>query len=333
MKTPTKIRVVPFFIIFILWGTGILYGAPAFAASIFFTADEKGGTISIIDSQKGLLIGQIKGLTAPHNIQMGPDGLLYVTDGPNSIAVRIDPNTRQILDRWPTGKNPAHIFVTPDQKYILITNSESHNVTVIDFKTNKWVATVSVGEYPHGVSVRPDGRYAFVANMKSNDLTVIDLERLAVEKTVKLRGEIGVQAWTTPDGKWIYVTSLNPKGMGVVTKVDASTFSVVAEIPVGLKPAQLGVAPDGHYVLVCNQGSNSVSVIDTRTDKVIKEVPGQGLWTHGVTFSEDGRWAYLTNTNSHNVAVMDLNTLEVVKTIPVGRGPNGIAASYPYPRK
>ncbi|MBI3811329.1 MAG: beta-propeller fold lactonase family protein [Nitrospirae bacterium] len=298
-----------------------------------FTADEKGGTVSAIDPGTGSLLAQIKGLTAPHNIHIGPDGLLYVTDGPNNIAVRIDPVHYAILDRWPTGKNPAHIFITPDRKYILVTNTDSDDVTVTDLKTLKPVATIPTGHHPHGISVRPDGRYAFVANMMSSDLTVIDLERMAPQATVKLRGEIGVQAWVTPDGRWVYVSSLNPKGTGIVTKIDASTFSVVTEISVGSKPAQLGVTPDGHYLVVCNQGSNSISVIDTRTDKVIKEIPGQGEWTHGVSFSNDGRWAYFTNTNSHSVAVMDLSRLEVVKTLSVGRGPNGIAASYPYPRK
>jgi YVTN family beta-propeller protein len=332
MNTIKKIKTISF-----LWTVmgfmGLLLGGlPAFGSPIF-TADEKGGTISAIDPDTGSVLAQIKGLTAPHNIHMGPDSLLYVTDGPNNVAVRIDPVRYTILDRWPTGKNPAHIFVTPDQKYILVTNTDSDEVTVTDRKTLKSVATIPTGHHPHGISVRPDGRYAFVANMMSSDLTVIDLERLAPKTTVKLRGEIGIQAWVTPDGRWVYVASLNPKGTGIVTKIDASTFLVISEIPVGIKPAQLGVTPDGRYVLVCNQGSSSISVIDTRTDKVVKEVPGQGDWTHGVSFSTDGRWAYLTNTNSHSVAVMDLSRLEIVKTLSVGRGPNGIAASYPYPRK
>ena len=318
---------------FLVVGMGLcgpLLDARTAAGAPVFTADEKGGTVSAVDPDTGALLAQIKGLTAPHNIHMGPDGLLYATDGPNNVAVRIDPKNYKILDRWPTGRNPAHVFVTPDQKYILVTNSDSDEVTVTDRKTLRSIARIPTGGHPHGISIRPDGRYAFVANISSSDLTVIDLEGLKPRTAVKLQGETGIQAWVTPDGRWVYVASLNPKGRGVVTKIDAASFTVAAAIQVGLKPAQLGVTPDGRHVLVCNQGSNSISVIDVKTDKVIKEIPGRGDWTHGISFSGDGRWAYLTNTKSDNISVLDLGTLEVVRTIPVGRGPNGIAASYPY---
>ena len=89
------------------------------AATWVYTANEGDGTVSVIDADAGKKRATIRGLRAPHNIHLGPDGMLYVTDGPANQAIQIDPDKLRIVARWEVGRGPAHIFMTPDQRLIV----------------------------------------------------------------------------------------------------------------------------------------------------------------------------------------------------------------------
>ena len=59
---------------------------------------------------------------------------------------------------------PIGVAVTPDGRYVYITNNGSGTVSVIDAVTDKVVGSVSVPAGPIGVAVTPDGKYAFVTS-------------------------------------------------------------------------------------------------------------------------------------------------------------------------
>src|SRR5436309_12904340 len=92
------------------------------AATWVYTANEGDGTVSVIDADAGKKRATIRGLRAPHNIHLGPNGMLYVTDGPANQAVKIDPDKLRIVARWEVGRGPAHIFITPAQVQIAHTH-------------------------------------------------------------------------------------------------------------------------------------------------------------------------------------------------------------------
>lgn len=77
-------------------------------------------------------------------------------------------------------------------------------------------------------------------------------------------------------------------------------------------------------VYVANQGSNSVSVIDTSLDAVV-EIPVGG-WPAMITPSLDGAKIYITNQQTDNVSVIDTETSTVIATIDVGDNPQYGAA-------
>src|SRR5205814_8582260 len=65
---------------------------------------------------------------------------------------------------------------------------------------------------------------------------------------------------------------------------------------------------------VTNNGSNTVSVIDTATNTVVATIP-VGFRPFGVAITPDGTRAYVTNENSNTVSVIDSATNTVVATI------------------
>ncbi len=91
----------------------------------------------------------------------------------------------------------------------------------------------------------------------------------------------------------------------------------------GVMASAAGAAP---YAYVANNGSDSVSVIDTANDTVVSTVP-VGSFPLGVAVSPDGSRVYVTNGGSSSVSVIDAATDTVVSTVTVGTGPAGIAVS------
>jgi YVTN family beta-propeller protein len=82
------------------------------------------------------------------------------------------------------------------------------------------------------------------------------------------------------------------------------------------------------FAYVANIGANTVSVIDTTTDAVVKTIPvGDGPW--GVAVNQAGTYAYVVNNHDtasgDSVSVISTATNAVVATIKVGSVPFGIA--------
>ena len=149
-----------------------------------------------------------------------------------------------------------------------------------------------------------------------------------------------------------------------VSVVDTATNVVVAIIPVGDRPDELAVTPDGSRVYVVNTQSGTVSVISTASNTVIATVPvganpqtvtitpnGARAWVSGysgtvvidtatdtvvgrvpslpltfdVAFSPDGTRAYAADGEA--LVVVDTATLAVVAVVPGGHSPFEVEVS------
>ena len=80
------------------------------------------------------------------------------------------------------------------------------------------------------------------------------------------------------------------------------------------------------YAYITNQGDNSVSVINTNTNKVIQTI-AVGHRPAGVAVSNNGKRVYVTNPESKDISVIDTKTLKNIKTIKMGGGPLAILVS------
>jgi YVTN family beta-propeller protein len=104
---------------------------------------------------------------------------------------------------------------------------------------------------------------------------------------------------------------------------------VIARIGVGRSPIQVHATPDGRFVYVANQGTetepdNTVSVIDFARGAVAKTIR-TGAGAHGVTVSDDGSSVFVTNILDGTVSQISVTSQSVVGTYRVGKGPNGIS--------
>ena len=122
-------------------------------------------------------------------------------------------------------------------------------------------------------------------------------------------------------------------------KVLALTF-VSAGVFVGLNQAEgvadevdrspiaLAVSTDGSRILVANQTAGSVSLVDPKSGRVIREI-ATGDRPSGVAITPDGRKALVTHWYGYDVAILDLadDRLAIEGRVEVGPEPRGVVIS------
>ena len=123
----------------------------------------------------------------PTWVTVSPDDhLLYVACNGIGEVLEIDAVELQITRRFPTGRGPYNLAVTPDGRYLIATLKGEQAVAVIDRWSGDERRVETSQPVTHGVVVSPDSRYAFVSNeaigSTRGTLDVIDLasaERVA----------------------------------------------------------------------------------------------------------------------------------------------------------
>ena len=213
-------------------------------------------------------------------------------------------------------------------EYAYVPNKETNVVSVINITTNSVIATLTVGNIPNGIAINQDGSKVYVTNTGDDEapgrrFSIIYTD--TYEVMPKLVGEgygykpLGVAI--TPD-ETLYIASYLTEKVYAINQTALKT----TPIPVGIKPLGVAITLDGKWVYVANQGSNSVSVINTATNNVTATVP-VGSEPYEVALDPHGKRVYVTNEVSNSVSVINTATNNVTATVPVGSHPTGVAVT------
>jgi YVTN family beta-propeller protein len=203
----------------------------------------------------------------------GPGGLSP------SFVYRVELKTLAITGVAQVGMVPKYIAVTPDNRYILVTNWCSFDLSVIDRATFKEVRRIPLGTDPRGIAVSHDSRTAYLAVMGSSDVARLDLGSFALGwyRGVGLSPRHVV---LSPGGQFLYIT-LN--GADEVAKLDTGSGAVVARVNTGSRPRSMAISSDGTALYVVNYDSNTVTKLRA-SDMSIVQTIGVGSHPIGITY-------------------------------------------------
>lgn len=182
-----------------------------------------------------------------------------------SFVYRINRSNYQIDSIYPVGSVPKVVEVTPDNKYVLVTNWCSYTLTVISINSQKVVKTIKIGRYPRGIAVSKDSKKAYVAEMGGSRIHVINLEDFTVSYI-----SIGSNPRAivlSPDNTKMYVT-MNLSGK--VASWDLVTNKPGKSVKTGNAARSLAISSDGTALFVVNFTSDTISKVRTSDMKVLQ---------------------------------------------------------------
>jgi YVTN family beta-propeller protein len=302
----------------------------------------------------GIMPADIDG---PHNVAVSPDGRYwYVTIAhgtPFGTLWKLAVGADTVLGKAQVEMFPTTIGLTPDGELAFVANSDFHGdhprtnvVTIVHTGTMAPLTNLPACDMPHGVKVNHGGARVYVSCMNSDEILEIDRSSFKVLRRHKtgagspqamagMHGSVPASAAApdcsptfvsvAPDDRRLYVACNHGNTLQVL---DAATFDLVKEVPVGAGAYNVEPSPDGRWVLVTNKKAQSVSVIDGQTLTEAARIPTTKKLPHGVAYSPDGRWAFISvesiGTDPGAVDVIDLTTRTRVASIAVPLQPTGI---------
>ncbi len=170
---------------------------------------------------------------APSHVAFSSDSATaFITLQDSNELAAIDLKTQTIRWTIKVGNMPAGVWVTPDDKHVLVGMTGEDYVEVIDLASRKTIKKIKTGKGAHNFIAMGDGRRILVSNRVSNTINIIDQQTLAVIDTINVPGGPDCME-LTGDGKELWVTSRWAKK---VTIIDMETKKITKQIPVGKSP-------------------------------------------------------------------------------------------------
>ncbi len=197
----------------------------------------------------------------------------------NSYVYRIDTQTLQIDQVIEVGLVPKFLAVSPNGKWLLVSNWCSFDLSIVNIADGQEVARLPMGAYPRGIAISPDSTTAYVAVMGGDNVVKVDLNTLS-ETGSFVVGENPRHIVIDPTGQWLYVTLNQP---GDVVKVNLADDAVVASVHTGADCRSLAISTDGTALFVDDYLSNTITVLQA-SNLAVLQVITTGTNPVGITY-------------------------------------------------
>ncbi len=249
----------------------------------------------------------------------------------NDVSV-IDPETLQVVDRFPVGLNPQHVVPSWDLKTLWVTNNaertDKGSLTPIDPMSAKPGTSIPVDD-PYNMYFTPDGTSAIVVAEAHRRLDLRDPHTMALQTSIAVPQCRGINhADFAIDGSYAIFTC---EFGGRLAKVDVAGRRVLGSLKLskGGMPQDIRASPDGKLFYVADMRADGVFVIDGERFVEVGFIK-TGIGTHGLYPSRDGTKLYVANRGSNqvfagrggpgSVSVIDFATRKVVANWPIPGG-------------
>lgn len=251
---------------------------------------------------------------------------IFVLNSLDADVSVIDPLTWRVTQRIPTGKEPHHLYMTPDEKSVIVANAGGDSLTFIDPRTAQVQRVVRNTLDPYQLRFSPDMKwFVTLANRLNHidiyrwngqDLTLV--KRIASEKTPS-------HVWIDTKSTTAYATMQDSDEL---VAVDLATQTVKWRVKTGPMPADVFGTPDDKLLLLGMTGGNHVEVYDVSAAqaRLVKRIPtGEGA--HAFRALGDGRHVLVSNRVANTIHKIDYTTLESVASYRAPGGPDCMEVS------
>jgi YVTN family beta-propeller protein len=302
----------------------------AICASLLFLTPAAVGARDRTQAVRAFVVTVIHAGQRPEPVlDLGKWGYVAIGYEHSGDVVVVDERSNRVVATIPTGHEVEELAFDDFHYTLYSANRTSNTVSVIEIGGLKRRTNISIAGGPNGLAVDDISRRLYVSLGKGKRIAVVDTLSNRVVQTMNLLAgpeAIGVD----PIAHRLFVGF--PK-LNEVMAFDERTLSKLATIRVGLHPVHpMAVDPQDHRVYVVNEGSSTVSIINSRSLRVVRNIRA-GRWPEGIALDVPGHRAFVsdegdpgTDKNSgHSISILDLRSGRISGTIRTPLGPDGIA--------
>ncbi len=287
--------------------SGIAYSSDG--KHLVFSQDSSNVTVANV-TPEGLLEDNAQVSVPPNNS--------FITCFPNSPAGSYDVPCGTFYT--PSTSYPGGVAISQDGNSAYALLNQNDTLAKIDLTTMQQGTQIRVGNAPHSVVISNNGVTAYVSNEGGRAATASDFQIFSAGTEIVADPVVGAAI------------------TGTVSVVDLPSMTVTNTISTGLHPT--GMAFYGRYLLVANTYSDTISVIDTTSNVVVRTinvklpigVPGEGEAAYGaapnsIAVDAKNGVAYVALYNANAIGVINLSDpakSPVLGLIPVAYAPSSV---------
>jgi YVTN family beta-propeller protein len=289
----------------------------------------KPGTASAVNSTtwevtKKVALPEIN-MNNAHNMWTDKDqNLIYATQWFDNKTSIFDRDSGKLVKNIEVGNDPSHVMTSTKTDELMVVLHGEQGVAVLGPKGESIKHVIPLQfpgqdpSHPHGHWMSADSRYMVTPDEFTGTATIYDMTEDKIFGKVKT-GHSPIAVGMTPDGNKFYVADFFDSTISVVDTVNGTLIKKIDLLenydpisgnvsgPLGFLPIQTPVSPDGQYMVTANTGSATVTIVDTETDELIKDLPcSPGC--HGVNFGAKkggGYYAYISSSFSNDLVIVD----------------------------
>ncbi|WP_435531177.1 YncE family protein [Ramlibacter pallidus] len=259
---------------------------------LYMTPDEKSiivanalaDSLTFIDPRTAEVQKTIRGVVDPYHLRFSPDMKWLVTAGNRLHHVDVykwDGKDLALAKRIPTGKTPSHIYIDTRSTVAYVTMQDSDELVAVDLARQEIRWRIKTGPMPADVFVTPDDKTALVGLTGSDSVEVFDVSGDAPRTVRKIKTGAGAHAFRgAGDQKHVYLSN---RVANTISKIDVTTLQVVETYPAPGGPDCMEVLQGGRLLMVTSRWARKLTVIDTQTKQIVKQVKvgksPHGVWT------------------------------------------------------
>ncbi len=255
--------------------------------------------------------------------------LLVLNKAANELAI-VDPATKQVVARIPTGMGPHEIEASDDGKLAVVTNygqppqQAGNTLSVYDLAAQKEIHRVDISPLraPHGL-LSSEGKFYFTAEL-NKVIGRYDPATNAVDWVLGVGQDRTHMVIRTKFLNEFFTANVNSATVTAIVKSSEPSGWSETNIPVGRGCEGIDITPDDKEVWVANADDQTISAISVASSKVVATFKSGAKHANRVKFTLDGKHALVSDLGSDDVVVIDVASHAIVKSLQVGRGPGGI---------
>ncbi len=236
----------------------------------------------------------------PHGLALAPDGSHWyasVSHGEASIWKFEIPSNRLVGRMLLPTPGAARIGIDPDGSRAFVPDywrggmGRTSRVAVIRLDSLTLEDAVPVCAAPHDAAVSPDGTAVVVACALNDEVVILDAETREVRRRIPAGPEPGppgqpryrpLNAVWSADGRRFYVTM----HLEDAVRRYSAEGDPAGTTPVGARPAQVAITPDGRTLITANRGDGTASLVELESFLERLRVDVGGSHPHGVAVGQ-----------------------------------------------
>jgi DNA-binding beta-propeller fold protein YncE len=238
-----------------------------------------------------------------------------------SLSV-IDLATDKITTVTGVGKEPHHLYPSPDGKQLWVANAQSDDMIKINPATGATLQRVKGIADPYQLGFTTDGKFFISIGLRLNRVDIYAHETSPAGDSFKLikkipTGSMPSHTVFSHDQKTAYVTL---QGDNELIAIKMATQSIVWKTPVGKTPAGVWLTPAG-MLLVGIMGEDYVHVVDPSKRTTVKKIiTGKGA--HAFRGRGDSKTVFVSNRDAGTISAIDMVSLTKLYDIQSAAGPD-----------